>query len=214
MNKNTESNQLCACGCGGIVNPKRKFVHGHNTRGKPSPLKTLPTTPAPLCACGCGELVLWSNSRRRWNMYVKGHEHIGRTHSEAALVKMRDAAAKRADDVAEANRQRVWTEESRRKLSESKKRIVLPHRFKNGDANPCFKHGKKYKRISYPKLAKIRQNIINSRGFKCEICSSIPQQKRSLHLHHIDENPKNNDTSNLRLVCASCHTRITHNMPN
>lgn len=41
-------------------------------------------------------------------------------------------------------------------------------------------------------------------------CSFCPESDVAvLELHHIDEDPSNNDPSNLLVVCSSCHTKIT-----
>jgi len=41
---------------------------------------------------------------------------------------------------------------------------------------------------------------------ECEDCGSVEH----LLVHHMDENRRNNDVSNLRTVCAKCHTNIYH----
>lgn len=38
---------------------------------------------------------------------------------------------------------------------------------------------------------------------KCEDCPAT----ENLQVHHIDENPQNNDPANLATLCASCHTK-------
>ncbi len=60
-------------------------------------------------------------------------------------------------------------------------------RFVNGSA-----------RSYYQRIAKenLRQEC-----FKCKI-------KEKLCVHHIDENQKNNDISNLMMLCKSCHSKI------
>lgn len=40
----------------------------------------------------------------------------------------------------------------------------------------------------------------------CEICGRTALQTR-LYVHHKDENPMNNDSSNLTTLCGSCHKR-------
>jgi len=40
---------------------------------------------------------------------------------------------------------------------------------------------------------------------QCEMCSRMGR----LHVHHRDENPMNNDPSNLQTLCGSCH-RLSH----
>ena len=44
---------------------------------------------------------------------------------------------------------------------------------------------------------------------KCEVCGS----KNNLDVHHKDENPSNNNPSNLLVVCRSCHMKIHRPKP-
>ena len=41
-------------------------------------------------------------------------------------------------------------------------------------------------------------------GIACEHC----QTETSLHVHHRDGNPSNNDPQNLQTLCASCHLKM------
>lgn len=38
----------------------------------------------------------------------------------------------------------------------------------------------------------------------CEECGTTTD----LHVHHVDRNPENNDPSNLKTLCASCHLKL------
>ncbi len=42
----------------------------------------------------------------------------------------------------------------------------------------------------------------------CAFCNEF--NVATLEIHHIDEDPSNNDLLNLLLVCSSCHSKITH----
>lgn len=205
-----KSNTKCACGCGAAVSSGRKFIQGHNQRGKPSPRRVQPTGDPPLCKCGCGENTIWSPSRRRWNSFIQGHQHRGAKHSEEALAKMRAKAKLRSAQVAQMNRERVWTEDMRRKASAAKRKNPLPHQFRPGPDNPSFKHGQTYRRPSASVLARHRRNLIDARGFACEDCGVSPEPEHMLHMHHLDDDTFNNVPDNLRLLCVACHNKITH----
>ena len=43
--------------------------------------------------------------------------------------------------------------------------------------------------------------ILNNKDFKCEECGRTDK----IHIHHIDKNRKNNDISNLKALCCTCH---------
>lgn len=38
----------------------------------------------------------------------------------------------------------------------------------------------------------------------CQVCGTTER----LHVHHIDRNPENNETTNLATLCASCHLKL------
>lgn len=52
--------------------------------------------------------------------------------------------------------------------------------------------------------------FISQRGLKCQLCGKFPKLKRyfGLLIHHQDQNIKNNDLTNLLIVCRGCHNRI------
>ncbi|KKN06055.1 hypothetical protein LCGC14_1081330, partial [marine sediment metagenome] len=52
--------------------------------------------------------------------------------------------------------------------------------------------------------------FISKRGLKCQLCGKFPKLKRyfGLLIHHQDQDIKNNDYSNLLIVCRGCHNRI------
>jgi RNase P subunit RPR2 len=43
-------------------------------------------------------------------------------------------------------------------------------------------------------------------NWTCESCEKKPKNRRDLHCHHIDSSRNNNLVSNLRVLCASCHS--------
>ena len=49
-----------------------------------------------------------------------------------------------------------------------------------------------------------RRQSAKTVGSMCEVCQA---RDTKFHVHHVDENPLNNDPSNLRTLCISCHCR-------
>ena len=43
------------------------------------------------------------------------------------------------------------------------------------------------------------------KGYKCERCHFIPEDKVQLDVDHIDGDRSNNDPLNLQTLCANCH---------
>ena len=52
----------------------------------------------------------------------------------------------------------------------------------------------------------IRSLILCRDGFRCYLCAF---QSLSNHIHHIDDNKRNNEPYNLITLCPSCHLKFT-----
>ena len=59
-------------------------------------------------------------------------------------------------------------------------------------------------RITIP--VKIKNDVLKEFHHRCAICGGDGP-----HLHHIDENPSNNELNNLLPLCPNCHLRDQHN---
>ena len=101
----------CGCGCGELVNPGRRFVGWHASR------------------------VRSSESKKKISESLKGHRYSeeskrkmsvsqqGRTHSKETRQKMSDTHKQRPGRFTKGNSGRKFTDEHRRKISESAKRL-------------------------------------------------------------------------------------------
>ena len=54
------------------------------------------------------------------------------------------------------------------------------------------------------RITKLKKEVKERDEHKCQICDSV----YLLHVHHIDENVKNNSIDNLVTLCAECHYRV------
>lgn len=61
-----------------------------------------------------------------------------------------------------------------------------------------------YGRIRVMNPQNSRRQSARMRGPECEICG---KRKRTMHVHHLDHDPCNNDPNNLQTLCVSCHVR-------
>lgn len=55
-------------------------------------------------------------------------------------------------------------------------------------------------------VSKTRVHVLKSAQYRCTQCSSTDR----LHIHHIDKNRKNNEVTNLQVLCLACHNKIHH----
>ena len=57
-----------------------------------------------------------------------------------------------------------------------------------------------------------RWMYVNYRDVLCELCGATENKgnKRSLCVHHIDEDRTNSDPKNLVTLCYSCHAKVHH----
>jgi len=58
----------------------------------------------------------------------------------------------------------------------------------------------------------LRKLILERDGHSCRYCGKDNHHfKRSLHVHHIDYDPKNSDINNLIALCPRCHRNTNLN---
>ena len=64
-----------------------------------------------------------------------------------------------------------------------------------------YKGGSPRDKVKSQRALKVR--LLNKRGQKCERCGY--SKFEILHVHHKDRDRKNNELSNLELICPNCH---------
>lgn len=98
----------------------------------------------------------------------------------------------------------IWKTKSEIKRSKSG-RVYCSRHCATISNNTLYKSGENhpsYKGTDY------RQKALQHYDLKC-ICCGYDEDTRILEVHHIDENHKNNDLSNLCILCPNCHRKIT-----
>jgi len=158
----------------------------------------------------------WQSSERRkaLSKRMHGNQHnIGYKHTPEARQNMAKAQHRNAQDpvrnarISESLRgnQRArgyrHSEETRKRISNSLKGLLLgpkSSQWRGGIA--FFPYGPEF-------TLQCRESIRQRDGGACRLCGAFP----SRHVHHIDYDKKNNDTTNLMLLCHACHSRtISH----
>lgn len=67
------------------------------------------------------------------------------------------------------------------------------------EEDTAFRHSSAWKQI--------RLRILNRDDYTCAYCGYRAEKYQ--HVHHIDGNPKNNDDTNLEVICPDCH-KVMH----
>jgi len=65
----------------------------------------------------------------------------------------------------------------------------------------------KKKRTSIPQITKVRAKLQKEIDSACPFCNN--EDVGHFQIHHIDEDPSNNELINLLLLCPTCHSKIT-----
>lgn len=143
-----------------------------------------------------------SVGRTAWN---KGKTNI---YSEETLNKIREARSKQ-----------VFSEESKKKKSETMKERWQDEEFrKNQVKNAYFKKGSEHpdwlNGVSFEpygiEFNKEFKKFIKNRDFNiCQTPNCINTE--GFCIHHIDYNKKNNNPENLITLCRSCHSKTNKN---
>ena len=193
--KKYDTNRLCACGCGEVVKPCRTYKNGHNGRGvhyfgRSTPLK--------LCECGCNEYVHQIKSR-----FKQGHKN--KTKEAKKLLRTKKHTAETKAKIAESNRRRTVSEETKRKISES---LVGNYM---GEDSPHWKNEPRNSEYCDSWFDEEYHNDI--RGTACDRCGMTRMMSfklfgRELFPHHIDGNKKNCHPDNFKTLCCSCHMKL------
>jgi len=114
--------------------------------------------------------------------------------SEAMKRRWKNAEYKNRMSIFMKENNPMKKEENAKKLSIIKtgiKRPYLSEKYK-GKGNPNYRSG----------LITGKRKVIEIKKV-CEVCSS----EKNLEVHHIDEDRTNNELSNLKLLCKSCHSK-------
>lgn len=92
------------------------------------------------------------------------------------------------------------------KSSRGKKRPEHSN-FMKGSNNPAWKDGISIKERSEEFSSELKKMIKDKYRWKCSRCGKH-RKDVILHIHHIDQNKKNNNINNLIPLCILCHTRL------
>ena len=195
---------VCECGCGTPVNwykgKPRRFVSGHNAKGRVSPFS------------GCKHT---REGRRKISAGLMGHKHSeetkrklsetkmgeknpnwGKAHSEETRRKITEALTGRPGTMTGRNH----SDEAKRKISEAKM----------GEGNANWRGGKSFEPYGAGFNAALRRAIRERDEHTCQMCWALENGKAHA-CHHIDYDKTNNEPENLVALCAVCHSGTNSN---
>jgi len=163
----------------------------------------LPPCEPPLCACGCGTPVKWIAKQSLWLVYAPGHYRPKKQYHDREWLCNEYVKKNRSlDDIgAECGvtptTVRKFVEKfgfERWRLAEMGIERVVSNKVEN-----------QYRRYVRG-WEKISRAIRERDRWTCQLCKkafgTIPGD---LHVHHIDDNKKNNHPHNLIALCKKCH---------
>ena len=213
------------CGNSRGLDPRRYPVSAHNSTGERSrhPYPNAGGTrttyeervsarycPQLPCSCGCGLPAKWDRSSGRWAKYAKGHyrrpaEYKDREWLHDAYVVQGKTMQEIGDEFG-VNRSVIRKFVTKFGIP-TRNRSASRMGRKVGPKNPSWRGG--ISEWEYAHNWKSIARAIRDRDkWTCQLCRETRKRwGKELHVHHIDGNKLNNDSSNLVSLCARCHPR-------
>lgn len=144
--------------------------------------------------------------RLQGNQYRLGIPHSEETRFKLSQKHRKHNSLEQNRAIAEANRNRIYSFETKQKISEARKRYLA-----NPENHPNWQGG--IAMHPYPcRFNKLLKEDIRKRdNYQCQLCS-VPQMEclSKLHVHHIDYNKANLERQNLISLCNSCNTKVNY----
>lgn len=173
---------------------------------------------------------LSEETKRKISEYVTGRTHSEETNRKISeTLKGHTVSEETKRKISRANKRRlpwhagktdVYSEETRNKMSKAKKGEVHPNYGKHhsektkrkiseshkGKNNPNWNNGSSFEPYDQEFNNLFKKQLREGYNYTCQICG-----KKGNSVHHIDYNKKNNDSSNLIILCNSCHGKTGTN---
>ena len=121
---------------------------------------------------------------------------------------------------AEANRNKVWTDEMREEMSKSISRYYEnnpgPWSGAYGEANPNWRGGISILPYSFEFTEELKESIRTRDSRRCQLCDMtekehLERHNRKLCVHHIDYDKQRSLGENLIALCIRCHSQTNGN---
>jgi hypothetical protein len=199
LTKNIKSPpQICECGeCGLMTNPGRKFITGHNRKGKPNSKKQKEDNSKRMQ----GNIYALG---KHWNLTEEGKQN----HKKAWQDLLNDPSRRKSyvEKLSLALTDKPKSDKHRKNLS-----IVCSDGRRAGSNNANWNGGTSF--LPYPPQfnSKLKNKIQKRDNHTCQICGDVKTiySENGWAVHHIDYDRQNNDDSNLIFLCECCHNKTS-----
>jgi len=192
---------LCECGCKKHVTKEHnRFIHGHSNRGIHLSKETIEKAKRSRIESGAIKRLserMKKDNPMHYAVYRKKVSELskGRKHTEEARRK-----------ISEGHKGRKNSEEHNKNISEAKKRL-----YEDRTKNPNWQGGLSFLPYTPSFTKEFKSQIRDRDNHICRLCK-MPENGRTLHVHHIDYNKTNNDPKNLISLCIDCHNALQGNI--
>lgn len=219
-----EELSFCQCGDCGLRVTKlgNRFIQGHyaKTAGAKKRLK-LPNEDRKVirvfrtkfCKCNCGGQ--FREDSRHPKDYISGHNRRGAKHTEESKKKMGWPEGVRFSEEHKQKLREVYdydkifTEETRRKLRESKGGENNPMFGRTGEKSPNWQGGTSNFPYPFEFNGELKEFIRERDNNTCQLCGKIKEKdKRTLCVHHINHDIDDLFELNLITLCNSCNGKV------
>jgi 5-methylcytosine-specific restriction endonuclease McrA len=178
---------LCKCGCGEEVNKGRKFILGHQCRGKNNPMYGV------------------HNYGNRWNLTKETKKKMSKNHAD--FRGENNPFFKKHHTLKSKLKYRKTVKQKYKSgyvnPMKGKTRLDVVQRNWRGGISK-LPYGFEFNK-------KLKQQIKERDNFTCQLCKDEilhNTQKKFLTIHHIDYDKKNNVSNNLIALCNFCNLSV------
>ena len=219
---------FCICGCGQQFEEndkygrKRKYILGHQNLGKHYSEEHRKKISESQKGKKISKETRIKISKKLKKLYKEGkivNWNKGKKGISIAWNKGKKYSKEYRQKLSEAHKGYKMPEEQKKKIGLAnkggnkgsfKRGLIYPWSFKSGDEHPYWNNGSSFEPYDSKWNNNLKKKVRERDNFICQSCG-ITQQKfgRTLHVHHIDINKKNNNIENLISLCTPCHAKIT-----
>jgi len=182
--------KLCECDCGGFAKPGKRFINGHQRRGKYHSKKSI----------------------EKMRHFGKENSMFGKHHSEDTKKKI--SISELGKIVLEKTKIKISKSCMGRKLSEKTKIKIRKTKLGKNLGNKHWNWQGGITKFPYPSgwIETLREAIRQRDSYICQLCGKTHKENgQRLSIHHIDYDKNNLEPKNLIALCRRCNAKVNYN---